>query len=183
MKPTEKVYASPFKLERLGRRLFGILRHHIDQAVPILKVGQDRMKFYPGNSFEGLLGNSYSRRRHARASLAPSGAKWFSIYLDADDISWPVNYVVWEDGYAFVTTPTERFYWPNHTLGLARLVIRPLFMFWMLDRALKAEFGNDFLIELADDPVLSAEYREHLENLKGFMEHFDIQRISAGSAA
>jgi hypothetical protein len=141
------------------------------------------MKFYPGNSFEGLLGNSYNKRRHARASLAPSGAKWFSIYLDADDINWPVNYVVWEDGYAFVTTLTERFYWPNHTLGLARLVIRPLFMFWMLDRALKAEFGNDFLIEIADDPLLSTEYREHLENLKGFMEHFDIQRIAAGPAA
>lgn len=183
MEPYEKVYAPPYKLERMGRRLFSILRHHIDQAVPILKVGQDRMKFYPGNSFEGLLGNSFSSRRHARASLAPSGAKWFSIYLDADNISWPVNYVVWEDGYAFVTTPTERFYWPNHTLGLARLVIRPLFMFWMLDRALVAEFGDEYLVEIADDPVLASEYSAHCENLKGFLEHFEIQRIAIGPRA
>jgi hypothetical protein len=176
MEPTGKVYATPFKLERMGYRLFSILLHHIDQAVPILQVGQDRMRFYPGNSFEGLVGNSFTNRSLARASKAPSGPKWFSIFLDADQVSWPVNYVVWEDGNVFVTTPTERFYWPNHTLGLARLVIRPLFMDWMLDRALKAEFGNDYLIEVAEDPALSKDYLAHRQQMAAFMEHFQIAR-------
>jgi hypothetical protein len=181
MESTGKVYATPFKLERMGYRLFSILRHYVDQAVPFLKIGQDRMKFYPGHSFQGLLNNSHANRRDARASLAPSGPKWFSIYLDTDQVSWPVNYVVWEDGNVFVTTPNARFYWPNHTLGLARLVIRPLFMDWMLDRALKADFGNDYLIEIENDPVLSEDYASHTEQMAAFLEHFEIERTTPGA--
>ncbi len=155
--------------------LADLLLDHIERTVPVLQIGQDRMSYYPGAAFAGLVGNAYPQAWKAWPSKAPSGSQWFAIHLDAIGIFWEVDYVKWAKRCAFVATTDHRFYWPDGKSGLAGKVLRPLFQDWMLRGALAGEFGPDYLSELAADPVLLQEYDEHLEVMAALLARYEIE--------
>lgn len=155
--------------------LADLLLDHIDNTVPVLQIGRDRMIYYPGAAFVGLASNAYAQSWKAWPSKEPSGSLWFSIFLDAIGIDWPVDYVVWGKGCALVATRDHRFYWNHGKPGLAWRVLRPLYLDWMLRGALAGEFGPDYLRGLASDPVLLDEYDEHLEEMATLLARYEIE--------
>lgn len=148
---------------------------HIINSVPVLQIGRDRMAYYPGSTFAGLARNAYQQPWRAKASKEPSGSLWFTIFLDAIGIDWPVDYVIWGKGCALVATPEHRFYWSHGKPGLAGKVLRPLYLDWMLQGALAAEYGPDYLPGLAGDPVLLDEYCEYQEQMAQLLSRFAIE--------
>lgn len=155
--------------------LNALLLDHIINSVPVLQIGRDRMAYYPGSAFAGLARNAYQQPWRAWASKQPSGSLWFTIFLDAIGIDWPVDYVIWGKGCALVATPDHRFYWHHGKPGLAGRVLRPLYEEWMLRGALAAEFGPDYLRGLASDPVLLDEFDEHQEEMAKLLETYAIE--------
>lgn len=148
----------------------------IDHTVPVLQIGRDRMRYYPGAAFAGLARNAYAQSWRAWPSKEASGSQWFAIHLEAIGIFWEVDYVIWEKGYALVSTPEHRFYWSHGKPGLAGQVLRPLYLDWMLRGALAAEYSTEYLRGLAADPVLLSEYDEHLEHLAQLLEKYTIEK-------
>ena len=133
------------------------------------------MQFYPGTAFVGLASNAYPQAWRAWPSKTPSGSQWFAIHLDAIGIFWEVDYVKWAKRCAFVSTTDHRFYWPDGKPGLAGKVLRPLYLDWMLRGALAGEFGPDYMLGLAADPVLLQEYDEHLEEMAQLLDRYEIE--------
>ncbi len=152
-----------------------LLLDHIINSVPVLQIGRDRMAYYPGSAFAGLARNAYQQPWRAKASKEPSGSLWFTIFLDAIGIDWPVDYVIWGKGCALVATPEHRFYWSHGKPGLAGKVLRLLFVDWMLRGALAGEFGPDYMPSVAADPVLLGEYDEHLEEVGQLLQRYAIE--------
>lgn len=132
------------------------------------------MNFYPGAVFAGLTGNAYPQAWRAWSSKGPSGSQWFAIHLDAIGIFWEVDYVTWGKRCAFMSTNEHRFYWPDGKPGLAWRVLRPLFLDWMLKGALAGEFGLDYMLGLATDPVLLYEFDDHQEEMAKLLETYEI---------
>lgn len=152
-----------------------MLLDHIVNSVPVLQIGRDRMAYYPGSAFAGLARNAYQQPWRAKASKEPSGSLWFTIFLDAIGIDWPVDYVIWRKGCALVVTPEHRFYWSHGKPGLAGKVLRSLYLDWMLQGALAAEYGPDCLPRLAGDPVVLDEYSEYQEQMAQLLSRFAIE--------
>lgn len=181
--PTPEVHIkariAEFKPRPLGPHLNDILQDYIAESVPVLKIGRDRMEFYPGSAFSDLVPNARPQVWRATPLAKASGPVWFSIFLDAIGLWWTVEYVAWEDGFAFVSTGRERFYWKDGLRGLSHQVLRPLFIDWMLELALISQFGPDFHREVAADPVLFAELNDHQHDIAGTYKTFTIEKVSA----
>ncbi len=172
MKP--KRYPNPLTMPLPGPHLQDLLLDFIDQSVPVLKIRRDRTDWYPGSAFEGLAINARRQIWRAHFLKGDSGSEWFSIFLDAIGIWWTVDYVIWGQGCAFVSSGPNRFYWPHGTSGLAHLVLRPLYVNWLLELALSAEFGPDTLHGIAGDPILLKEYDEYIEHYAAFLAHYQV---------
>lgn len=162
----------------MGPHLQDLLQAFIDQSVPVLKIRNDRAQFYPGSSFSGLAVNAKHQVWRARFLPGHSGTEWFSLFLDAIGIWWTVDYVIGGDGRAVITAGQDHFYWPHGTPGLALLVLRPLYIDWILKLALASEFGPEMLQGIAQDPILLEEYDEHLEQMECFLSHYQIVRAA-----
>lgn len=93
-----------------------------------------------------------------------------------------VDYVSWGKDCARVAAGNDRFYWPHGTSGLAQMVLRPLYKNWMLELAISAEFGSDYPQGISRDPVLFAEYFEHLEQMDCFLSHYRIEPKSTAAS-
>lgn len=178
-----KRHPSPFTMKPLGPHLQDLLVAFIDQSVPVLKIRYDRAEFYPGAAFDGLAVNAKRQIWRARFLKGESENEWFSLFLDAIGIWWTVDYVVCEDGLALVSAGQDRFYWPHGTSGLALLVLRPLFIDWMLGLALAGEFGPDTLHGIAQDPILLAEYGEYIEQIECFLACYQVERSTRSITA
>lgn len=153
-----------------------LVQSHIDNTVPVIQISRDRMHMYPGSAFRDIALNAKQPWR-AWASPKPSGSQWFAIHLDAIGIFWTVDYATLTKGCAFVATSGARFYWPHGKPGLAFKILRPLYLNWMLEGALAAEYSQNYLPELAKDPVLLDEYDQHLEDMAQLASKFQIEFI------
>lgn len=171
MKP--KVHANPLAMPLPGAHLQDLLADYIDRSVPTLKIRRDRYDWYPGSAFEGLARNARRQIWRAHFLKGESRSEWFSIFLDAIGIWWTVDYAACALG-ACVSAGQNRFYWPHGTSGLAHLVLRPLYVNWVLELALTAEFGPDTLHGIAGDAILLKEYDEYVENYTSFLEHYQV---------
>ncbi|MDF9778966.1 hypothetical protein [Pseudomonas baetica] len=172
MKP--KRHPNPLAMPLPGPHLQDLLSDYIDQSVPVLKIRRDRADWYPGSAFEGVAINARRQIWRAHFLKGESGSEWFNIFLDAIGIWWTVDYVAWAQGCAFVSAGRNRFYWPHGTSGLGHLVLRPLYINWLLKLTLTAEFGPDTLHGIAGDAILLKEYDEYLENYAAFLEHYKV---------
>lgn len=168
------VYAEPFRMRKIGRALYSMLLDHMDRMVPQLSIGADRKTFYPGYSFEGLVGNAFRDRRLARMHAKPSGSVWFEIILESTGESWAVRYELGDAGLASVSTPRQSLLWVHETRGLAMIVIRPLFLDWMLEQALIREFGPEYLESVDSSPRLGHEFRAYKKDLANLYKQFNI---------
>ncbi|MBM5458622.1 hypothetical protein H8F21_13715 [Pseudomonas sp. P66] len=148
-----KMYAEPFNVSRLGGELARIVKDQLDFLGPRLVVGADRATFTPGFAFEGLVGNAYRKRSLTKLSAGPSGESWFSIVMDATGDKWTVDYLLGTDNLVRVVTPSAEFNWVHETRGLAEIVIRPLFVDWVLRRGLIREYGEDYSDHLIGDAM------------------------------
>lgn len=166
----------------LGPHLQDLLLAFIDQSVPVLKIRKDQAQFYPGSAFSGLAVNAKHQVWRTRFLPGNSGTEWFSLFLDAIGIWWTVDYVIGSDGRALLTAGQHQFYWPHEAPGLALLVLRPLYIDWILGLALASEFGPEMLQGIAQDPILLEEYDEHLEQMECFLAHYQIARAAYDGA-